>query len=106
MATFSLLVLRARDVKATVAFYEALGLKFSPERHGGGPLHFACEQEGLVLEIYPLKARQTEVNDSLMLGFRVPSLDALRVEIEIKGGQTRSCSLLDPDGRTVKLEER
>ncbi len=110
MATLSFLVLRARDIEATVAFYETLGLKFSPEQHGGGPPHFACEQDGWVLEVYPLKAGQTEVTDSVMLGFRVPSLEAvlesLRAEVEIKIGKTRVCSLLDPDGRTVRLEER
>ncbi len=107
---FSLLVLRARDIETTANFYRALGLEFQSEQHGQGPLHFACERDGFVLEIYPLKPNQAEVNDSIMLGFRVESLQATLHEfnsnVEIKSGETRIASVIDPDGRTVRLEER
>lgn len=103
---FTLLVLRARDIETTADFYRALGLEFTSEQHGSGPLHLACERGGFVLEIYPLKADQSEVFDSMMLGFRVESLDELKLNVEIKSGATRFCSLRDPDGRVVRLEER
>ena len=105
-----LLVLRARDIETTVAFYRSLGIHFSPEQHGQGPRHFASEQNGFVFEIYPLKASQGEISDSLMIGFQVESLratlDALNSSAEIKSGETRFCTLHDPDGRSVRLEER
>lgn len=107
---FSLLVLRARDIETTASFYRALGLEFTSEQHGQGPVHFACERDGFVLEIYPLKAGQSEVSDSIMLGFQVESLhaalNALSSPVEIKSGETRFCTLHDPDGRSVRLEER
>lgn len=106
----SLLVIRARDIETTAAFYRALGLDFTSEQHGQGPQHFASEQNDFVLEIYPLKASQSEVNDSIMLGFRVESLEAalesIQSEAEIKTGDARFCIVRDPDGRTVRLEER
>lgn len=107
--TLSLLVLRARDIETTVAWYRALGLGFSSEQHGQGPRHFACEHNGFVLEIYPLKAGQSELSDSILLGFEVESLeealDTLHLSAEIKTGESRFCSVLDPDGRTVRLQE-
>ncbi len=106
---FSLLVLRARDIETTASFYRALGLEFISEQHGSGPQHFACQRDEFVLEIYPLKANQSEVSDSLMLGFRVESLEKtlerLKSNDEIKTVTTRFCNVRDPDGRTVRLEE-
>lgn len=106
---FSVLVLRARDIETTANFYRALGLEFTSEQHGQGPLHFACERDDFVLEIYPLKASQSEVNDSVMLGFRVESLELalqkLSLDAEIKMGDGRSCIVRDPDGRAVRLSE-
>ncbi len=110
MNTFSLLVLHARDIETTVAFYQSLGLHFLPEQHSSGPRHFASEHNGFVLEIYPLKASQTGVNDSITLGLRVESLErtleALNSNAGIKTGETRFCTVVDPDGRAVRLEER
>lgn len=41
MPSLSLLVLRAADVERTRGFYEALGLVFTREQHGSGPVHSA-----------------------------------------------------------------
>jgi hypothetical protein len=35
------LVLRASNLVASRNFYEQLGLDFTAEQHGGGPLHYA-----------------------------------------------------------------
>jgi len=106
----NLLVLRARDLETTADFYRALGFEFSSEQHERGSVHLACERDGFVLEIYPLKPKQEEVTDSIMLGLRVESLEAalesLGVSVEIKMGEARFCTLRDPDGRTVRLEEQ
>jgi len=45
-------ILRASNKDETKAFYERLGIKFSEHKHGNGPLHYACEFKGTVLEIY------------------------------------------------------
>jgi hypothetical protein len=38
-------------------FFEALGLVFVDEKHGGGPAHVSCERNSQVLEIYPQRGR-------------------------------------------------
>ncbi|BCM93377.1 hypothetical protein IAD21_05268 [Abditibacteriota bacterium] len=106
----SLLVLRSRAIEVTRDFYSALGLHFEQEQHGSGPLHYAAQVEGTVLEIYPLKPGQTEADDTTMLGFQVSSLEEvigkLAVEADIKPSPWgRFCSVKDPDGRTVRLTE-
>lgn len=40
---FALVVLRASDPEATLAFYKELGCVFCEERHGSGPLHRSCQ---------------------------------------------------------------
>ncbi len=50
-------VIRTGDMEGTRRFYEALGLAFVEEQHGDGPRHYACERNGCVLEIYPLRER-------------------------------------------------
>ena len=54
MARLNLVVLRARDAERHVSFYSGLGLDFVRHRHGSGPEHFACEDQGSVFEIYPV----------------------------------------------------
>ena len=49
----NLLVLRCTDVEITWRFYEQLGLAFVEEKHGNGPQHYAWENSGFVLELYP-----------------------------------------------------
>ncbi len=50
MAVF---VLRTNEVEKTLEFYQTLGLTFVQEQHGNGPVHYACESNGNVFEIYP-----------------------------------------------------
>jgi lactoylglutathione lyase len=61
----NLLVLRCKDVEATRRFYELLGAVFSKERHGKGPEHYACENSGFVLELYPTAAEPQPKNSSI-----------------------------------------
>lgn len=49
----TVLVLRTSHMAATVEFFSRLGLTFVEEQHGEGPVHYACEKDGVVLEIYP-----------------------------------------------------
>lgn len=48
------LVLYARDPAASAEWYaDALGLHFTREQHGDGPVHYSAEIGGTVLELYP-----------------------------------------------------
>jgi lactoylglutathione lyase len=106
-ARLNLLVLRTPRVEETVKFYSALGEKFTRERHGDGPEHYAADLEGMVFEIYPATSGAPSDTTSL-LGFWVDNLydvlDRLGLEIEpdlTERGQ--EVVLRDPDGRKVVL---
>jgi catechol 2,3-dioxygenase-like lactoylglutathione lyase family enzyme len=102
-----LVVLRCGDIKASAAFYSALGLPLVEERHGSGARDYAAVIAGLVVELYPASdARPAE--SSTQLGVAVASIaDAIRSAAEV-GGSVRSADdysavVVDPDGRTVRL---
>ncbi|MBL8021099.1 MAG: hypothetical protein JNM27_15620 [Leptospirales bacterium] len=77
------LVFRCADIEESRTFYESLGLQFTREQHGSGPIHYsAMIGNGLVLELYPAK-------------------ENLQVEIGIPGASAQT--LMDPDGRKVRL---
>jgi lactoylglutathione lyase len=110
----SLLVLRCTDVNLTRRFYELLGLVFAEEKHGTGPLHYAWENGGFVLELYPASGQQ--VPDNVRLGFSTPFLADVsgnivhRPDIKVlKAPYTtddRVVMLLeDPDGRKVEVSQ-
>ncbi len=109
----NLLVLRAVDMEATRAFYEALGLSFRREKHGNGSEHFSCDAGGVLLEIYPRTSDATA--EQTMLGLSVTSLEELLARLKPLGVEPKSgpresergrwASVLDPDGRTVRLSE-
>lgn len=111
-----LLVLRAAELRATAAFYEALGFTFTTERHGSGPEHLASiatEASPLVLELYP--ASCSVDTQAVRLGFTVPNLAAALERLTAAGGAIvtaprtsphgRKAVVADPDGRRVELLE-
>lgn len=52
------LVLYVADVAMSAAWYaSALGIRWTRERHGGGPEHVSAEVGGLLLELYPAGER-------------------------------------------------
>ncbi len=106
----NLLVLRCRNLETCKTFYEQLSFSFQREQHGSGPVHYAAELEGLVLELYPLK--QDTPPDQTRLGFRLSvegSLEELlaRAKIDILSRydfqQQRILVVQDPEGRKVEL---
>jgi lactoylglutathione lyase len=114
----NLLVLRSNNVHALVEFYQAAGLDFVQEQHGSGPVHFACERGGMVIEIYPSTYGSTvdrKAGGATMLGFAVASLAStleamkgLKVEFvsppkDMPWG--KRAVVLDPDGRAVDFTE-
>jgi catechol 2,3-dioxygenase-like lactoylglutathione lyase family enzyme len=107
----NLVVIRAADPEASVAFYQLLGLSFTKHRHGAGPEHYAAE-DAVVFEIYPRGAG--EVTTATRLGFRVADLDAV-IKGMLLSGTTPIVTLpaltewgyravvQDPDGHKVEL---
>lgn len=116
MTILALIVIRTPNPEALLPFYKALGLEFQREQHGSGPIHFAGTLGEVILEIYPPKKNQTEVEFSApMLGFRVDSLEGTLEklsEIGIDGGEIKAsewgrfCNVVDFDGRAIQLMEK
>ena len=110
--SLNLVVLRAQDPEAVCRFYEALGMSFSRERHGTGPLHHACDLGGSVLEIYPRRGDEPSTTGA-RLGFTVPSLDAALSALRAKNAlivreptaSARRAVVSDPEGHRVELVE-
>ncbi len=109
-------ILRAENKERTKAFYEKLGLEFGEHKHGKGPLHFASEFNGAVLEIYQGRAAEGRTSRD----YRDSGETTLYIELpagmtieqlgpEIKIIQVIRDSLLvvleDPDGRAVMVSK-
>lgn len=113
-----LIVIRAADLEQTARFYRALDLEFVEEQHGNGPLHYACDLNGTVIEIYPGKpgtAPDRRSGGATLLGFQVASLEAMLKAVEVTGAIVltapqvslwgRRAVVQDPDGRAIELTE-
>ena len=118
MTSLNLIVLRAADIESALNFYKALGLEFIQEQHGNGPVHYACEMDGLVIEIYPGKAGNAidrKQAGSVTLGFQVSDLNnvidalkALNIVVLTEPKQSNwglHAVVQDPDGRAVDLTQ-
>ncbi len=111
----NLLVIKANQPDALVAFYEQIGFQFKQHRHGNGPLHFAAEQPGFVFEIYPLPKGITTPDNTTRLGFTVPNLDTTLDRLKMHGSKVNKeptvtewgyqAVVEDPDGRKIELKE-
>jgi lactoylglutathione lyase len=69
----SLIVLRVADFERSAAFYRLLGLSFTQHAHGSEPVHYTCEADGMVFELYP-SSREHPVSASTRIGFTVPDV--------------------------------
>lgn len=102
MARVVLLVLYAYDIEKTAEFYAALGFAFVRERHGRGPAHYAAEQDGFVLEIYP----SGDPCSPMRLQVDVDDLEEAEAQLTVLGFRPRSeHTYFDPDGRIVVIAE-
>lgn len=107
----TLLVLRCRDLAASKRFYEAVGVGFTPERHGAGPDHWSCRIGETVLELYPADGKATSLG---RIGLRVADVPAaIRASLAAGGRLDREYDadrdvavLVDPDGTKVELSGR
>ncbi|WP_037604108.1 VOC family protein [Streptacidiphilus rugosus] len=92
----TLLVLYSPRLADCLQFYQHLGLAFTAERHGQGPVHYAAVfPDGMVFELYP--ARQGRETSALRLGLAIDGATA--TPPLTPGGHILS----DPDGRTVEI---
>jgi lactoylglutathione lyase len=110
----NVIVLPSDDMERTKAFYERLGFAFQKEQHGKGPEHYAAEQGGSVLEIYPKPAAPKAAPDQyIRIGIDLKrDFDAVvREAIALTGGKpleptyTGITTVRDPDGRAILLIE-
>jgi len=60
--SFTLLVLKTRQVEQLRLFYQTPGIELAEEQHGKGPVHFAGRVGGVVIEVYPLPDHGTPVD--------------------------------------------
>ncbi len=109
-----LLVIKTRFPEQLVQQYELLSFSFEYHRHGSGPFHYASENNGLVLEIYPSNETNDLASNNLRIGFEVDDLD--RIIEKLKGSSWKIISLPkvtkwgkiavieDIDGRKVELK--
>lgn len=111
MRDLYLVVLRCRDIEKTKAFYEHFGMAFQLEQHGNGPKHYAHDDEGGVLELYPA----TGSADQTGLGFTSTDIEGLNKRLKLGKYAPRDVRatemgrqfvVLDPDGRRVEVTER
>lgn len=111
----NLLVIRSLEPSRTLNFYQMLGMNFQQEQHGSGPVHWAADLDGIVLEIYPAKSAN-EVDAGIRLGVNVRDVSAIlnslrlsNVEIVSDLNQTTwglRAVVRDSDGRSVELVQR
>ncbi|WP_437274446.1 VOC family protein [Sorangium sp. So ce375] len=103
-------VLRCADLERSRQFYEGLGLRLSPEQHGNGPKHYACNVGGMVLELYPLRDKTTS---GLRLGLVVSDLGGILTSLRASGAAVGTIdpegsspvTVVDPDGHQIALEQ-
>ncbi|MBZ0293255.1 MAG: hypothetical protein K8L99_11880 [Anaerolineae bacterium] len=82
-------------------------MSFVEEQHGVGPVHFACEINNVVIELYPQNKKGFTSN--LMLGFEVSSFEntlAALAKLDYvpkSPPQNGRCIVLDPDQNQVML---
>jgi hypothetical protein len=63
--------LKAADIEETANVFRAVGLEFTQEQHGSGPVHLPSTNCALVVEIYPAKGVDAS---GVMIGIEVTAL--------------------------------
>lgn len=112
-AVLKLLVLKTNNLERLRAFYGVLGVEFSPEQHGKGPMHYAGMVGSTVLELYPLSPGESVGATTPRLGFAVADVNRVTQLMESVGMAIVSTPrqtawglravVKDPDGRTVEI---
>ncbi|MFZ5896005.1 MAG: VOC family protein [Myxococcota bacterium] len=103
----TLLVLRCRDLELSRRFYAALGLAFTTEQHGTGPVHYSCRLGTTVVELYQAASSTSSVRLGLAVGDLATAVEAVRsvgarVDHE-PTAERATCIVRDPDDNRVEL---
>jgi catechol 2,3-dioxygenase-like lactoylglutathione lyase family enzyme len=109
----NLVVIRVSDLERAGRFYEALGLRFSRERHGNGPEHLATKSLKWVFEIYPQGSSASTAG--VVIGFHVESIERSLAAVQQLGAELvlppangpwgLRAVVRDPDGHRVELSQ-
>lgn len=112
-ALLNLIVIRTANLERAQRFYEALGLRFSREKHGKGPEHLAAETGGVVFEIYPRGSGPS--TEGVRLGFQVASIEAAVAALQRLGARLATppetgewgqrAVVIDADGHRVEVRQ-
>lgn len=114
------IVLWTARSRETLAFYQALGFPLEVEQHEEGSPHWACQIGSVHFAIYEQDEGDSPPPEyqsagASLLGFEVDALDAVYLAAKTVGARVlirpedvpwgRRAVVLDPDGRTVELNE-
>jgi lactoylglutathione lyase len=108
MARLTSLVIRCSDLERSRAFYELLGLSFTPEQHETGPRHYSTQLERTLLELYPRKGTVEPQRFGLAIDELADRLAALLASgaVFVSHDAARGHALVrDPDGHTLELTQ-
>lgn len=83
--SLKLLVLKSRHIDKLRAFYQSLGIAFTEEQHGKGPVHYAGQVAGVILEIYPLPDDAGTADRMTRLGFGMSNLEQVVENLRASG---------------------
>ena len=112
-----LMVIYTRKLKETCEFYQKIGLSFTEEQHGQGPIHYSAKIGSTVFEIFPCSSKQSPTytrlgfqwKDELEKTANIHSphllsfLDSHALEITKMDNGQFYYLLEDPEGRKVEL---
>ena len=89
MTSINLIVLNCKNLEESLSFYGTLGLEFQEEQHGKSPIHYSCQMDGILLELYPT---QKECGQRDRIGLVVNDLDDILTKLTssptINGGDS------------------
>lgn len=99
----NLVVIQSSNLENSVSFYQNFGLVFHKEQHGNGPVHFACEIENIVFEIYPSSTGRVDMGTRI--GFNVIDLNQIVDTLRVKGYAIISEPKVSPWGKRAVVQD-
>jgi len=107
-----LIVYYVDSIEQSKYFFELLGLSFTKEKHGDGPVHFSTTLSKTVLELYPNNERNGITRTRLGLELPTPILPDIKaienlsdkpVDIMSLDNDKKYAVLEDPNGNKIDL---
>jgi lactoylglutathione lyase len=115
LVKLNLLVLRVAELAKARRYYERLGMLFTEEQHGKGPLHLSANLEGTVFELY-LKTESESSTSGTRFGLAVDDVQRAVRDAEASGGTVLVAPrvshwgiravVVDLDGHKIEITER